>query len=146
MFNVRFIIIIALSVFLLPVMCFSEVVFTEDFEEETLDEVAERRDTRLVELKRELAVMESKRLELESAGAKKIEIVRLIDQAVELAGEFKTAFAEGSIDEKRLFIRAFLKKIELDPMTGKGQAMLILMPGMEMTITMFSASSDTQWG
>ena len=92
-------------------------------------------DTRLVELKRELAVLESKRLELETAGAKKIEIVRLIDQAVELAGEFETAFAEGSIDEKRLFLRAFLKDIELDPITGKGQAMLILMPGMEHFLT-----------
>ena len=88
-------------------------------------------DARLVELKRELAVLESKRLELEAAGAKKIEIGRLIDQAVELAGEFKTAFVEGTIEEKRLFLRAFLKGIELDPVGGKGQAMFIIFPGAE---------------
>ncbi|MDP8240239.1 MAG: zinc ribbon domain-containing protein, partial [Candidatus Hatepunaea meridiana] len=86
-------------------------------------------DARLVELKRELVVLESKRLELEAAGAKKIEIGRLIDQAVELAGEFKTAFAEGTIEEKRLFLRAFLKKIELEPAAGKGYAKFILLPG-----------------
>ncbi|MDP8238363.1 MAG: recombinase family protein [Candidatus Hatepunaea meridiana] len=88
-------------------------------------------DARLVELKRELAVLESKRHELEAAGAKKIEIGRLIDQAVELAGEFKTAFAEGTIEEKRLFLRAFLKSINLDPMKGTGRAMFILLLGSE---------------
>ncbi|MBT7618678.1 MAG: hypothetical protein HN590_15485, partial [Calditrichaeota bacterium] len=69
--------------------------------------------------------------ELESAGAEKTKIGHVIDQAVELAGEFKTVFAEGSIEEKRLFLRAFLKKIELDPVAGKGQAMLIVLPGMQ---------------
>jgi len=88
-------------------------------------------DARLVELKRELAVLESKHLELESAGAEKTKIGHVIDQTVELAGEFKTVFAEGSIEEKRLFLRAFLKKIEIDPVAGKGQAMLIVLPGME---------------
>jgi hypothetical protein len=87
-------------------------------------------DARLVELKRELTVLESKCLELESAGAEKTKIGHVIDQAVELAGEFKTAFAEGSIEEKRLFLRAFLKKIELNPLTGKGQAVMILLQGM----------------
>jgi len=88
-------------------------------------------DARLVELKRELAVLESKRLELEAAGAKKLEIGRLIDQVVELAMEFKTAFAEGTIEEKRLFLRAFLMQIELDPAAGKGHATLITLPGVE---------------
>ncbi len=69
--------------------------------------------------------------ELEVVCAKKIEIGRLIDQAVELAGEFKTAFAEWTIEEKRLFLRAFLKGIELDPTKGVGRAMFVLMPGLE---------------
>ncbi|MDP8240827.1 MAG: recombinase family protein, partial [Candidatus Hatepunaea meridiana] len=88
-------------------------------------------DARLVELKRELAVLESKRLELEAAGAKKIEFNRLIDQAVELAGKFKTAFAEGTVEDKRLFLRAFLKEIELDPVKGKGLVMFVFLPGMD---------------
>ncbi len=63
-------------------------------------------------------------------GAKKIEIERLIDQAVEMAGEFRRAFAEGTVHEKRLFLRAFLTGIELDPTKGAGRAMFILLPGM----------------
>ena len=78
-----------------------------------------------------LVVLESKRLELEAAGAKKIEINHLIDQAVELAGDFKTAFAEGTIEEKRLFLRAFLKGIELDPMKGNGQVLFMLLSGVK---------------
>ncbi len=88
-------------------------------------------DARLVELKREMAILESKHLELVAAGAKKLEIGRLIDQAIELAGEFKTAFVEGTIEEKRLFLRAFLKGIELDPVNGQGRAMFITLPGLE---------------
>ena len=88
-------------------------------------------DARLIELKRELAVLESKQLELEAVGAKKVEIGQLIDQAIELAGEFKTVYAVGTIEEKRLFLRAFLKRIELDPEKGAGRGMFVLMPGME---------------
>ena len=99
-------------------------------------------DARLVELKRELAVLESKRLELETVGAKKIEINRLIDQAVELAREFKTAFAEGTIEEKRLFLRAFLKRIEHDPANGKGVALFILQPN----IVKYSGRSHFNFG
>ncbi len=92
-------------------------------------------DALLVELKQELAVLESKRLKLEIAGAKKkIEIGCLIDQAVELAGDFKSAFSEGTIEEKRLFLRAFLKGIELDPIVGKGQAKFILLPGADKIV------------
>ncbi|MDP8237512.1 MAG: zinc ribbon domain-containing protein, partial [Candidatus Hatepunaea meridiana] len=101
-------------------------------------------DARLVELKRELAVLESKRLELEAAGAKKLEINRLIDQAVELAGEFKTAFAEGTIEEKRLFLRAFLKGIKLNPVARKGQVTFILFPGREKTAIKISTSGESE--
>ena len=61
---------------------------------------------------------------------KTYKIVRLVDQAVELAGELKTAIAEGTIEEKRLFLRAFLKRIGLDLTKGVGRAMFILLPGM----------------
>ncbi|MBC8466074.1 recombinase family protein [bacterium] len=87
-------------------------------------------DARLIELKGELRVLESKHLELESAGARKVEIRRIIDQAVELAGEFKTLFGEGTVEEKRLFLRAFLRKIELDPTKGTGRGKFVLLPGV----------------
>ncbi|MDP8239950.1 MAG: recombinase zinc beta ribbon domain-containing protein [Candidatus Hatepunaea meridiana] len=103
-------------------------------------------DARLVELKRELAVLESKRLELEAVGAKKLEINRLVDQAVELASEFKTAFAEGTIEEKRLFLRAFLKQIELDPLKGKGCVMFILLPEVKCVNRPFHLTCNLNMG
>ena len=39
------------------------------------------------------------------------------------------AFTEGTIEEKRLFLRAFLKGIKLDPTDAIGQAMIL--PGLE---------------
>ena len=50
-------------------------------------------DAWLIELKRESTVLESKRLGLEAAGARRMEIDRLIDQAVQLAGEFDSVYA-----------------------------------------------------
>jgi len=81
-------------------------------------------DARLVELKRESAVLESRRLELEAAGAKGMEIDRLIDQAVQLAGEFDSVYAGGTIQEKRLLVRAFLKEIVVDPEEGEVKVVL----------------------
>ena len=37
---------------------------------------------------------------------------------------------EGTIEEKRSFIRAFTKGIELDPEGGKGRAQLYLLPDL----------------
>jgi len=36
--------------------------------------------------------------------------------------------SEGTVDEKRRFIRAFTRRIELDPETGKGRAELLYIP------------------
>ena len=88
-------------------------------------------DARLVELKREMVVLESQRLELEAAGARRMELDRLVDQAVQLAGEFEKAFIEGTMEEKRLVIRAFVKQIKLDPGSGKGWITISPLPGIE---------------
>ena len=42
--------------------------------------------------------------------------------------DFGKVVAEGTVDEKRRFIRAFTKGIELDPETNKGQAQLYMLP------------------
>ncbi len=41
---------------------------------------------------------------------------------------FTDVAAEGTVDEKRSFIRAFTGKVELDPETGKGRAELLYIP------------------
>ncbi|MDP6108431.1 MAG: hypothetical protein QGI33_08380, partial [Candidatus Brocadiia bacterium] len=36
--------------------------------------------------------------------------------------------SEGTVEEKRSFLRAFTGKVELDPETGKGRAELLYLP------------------
>jgi len=53
-----------------------------------------------------------RKLVLESAGDKRLETARIIEEAMAMAGDVKQVFAEGSVEEKRLFIRAFLSGIK----------------------------------
>ncbi|MFH0765571.1 MAG: recombinase family protein [Calditrichota bacterium] len=92
-------------------------------------------DARLGELKREMVMLESQRLELEAAGARRMELDRLVDQAVQLAGEFEKAFIEGTMEEKRLVVRAFVKQIKLDPGSGKGWITISPLPGVDCSVT-----------
>ncbi|MCP4582407.1 MAG: recombinase family protein [candidate division Zixibacteria bacterium] len=87
-------------------------------------------DKRITELKREMIELEKRKAQCESAGEKRLETERIIDEAMAMAGDFKQVLAEGSVEEKRLFIRAFLTGINLDPRTGEGEARFILLPGL----------------
>ena len=88
-------------------------------------------DQRLIELKHELSTLELKQMDLEQLDAKKIDTVKLIEQAVMLAQQFQAVFAEGTTEEKRLFIRSFVSKIEIDPITLYVNVEFLLMPGLE---------------
>ena len=55
----------------------------------------------------------------------------IVDAAMEMAGDHKRVFAEGTVEEKRFFLRAFLKGIKLDPETSEGEATFVLLPGMQ---------------
>lgn len=90
-------------------------------------------DIRLGELKRELIALESKKREIDEAKNKQIEINRMIEQARELANDFKETFAAGTIEQKKLFIRAFLKGITLDPVDGTGEGVFVVMAGVVVT-------------
>jgi len=79
-------------------------------------------------------VLESRRLELEAVGAKRMELDRIVEQAVQLAGEFDRAFAEGTIEEKRLLVRAFVKEIVVDPEYGAVKARIVAVPGVEVGV------------
>ena len=78
-------------------------------------------DQRLVELKRELTAIESKKREIEDTKNKQNEVRRMIEQASELANDFKEIFASGTVEQKKLFLRAFLKGITLDLVDGTGE-------------------------
>ena len=79
-------------------------------------------DQRIREFKREIAVLEAKKYELEAAGSKRVEMERLIDQAVEMSKDFDTVFEEGTIEEKRLIIRGFLNRVDVDPESRRVEA------------------------
>ena len=88
-------------------------------------------DKRIIELKREKAELESRLRALEAEGKKRIETEAIIEQALSMSGDYQTVFAEGTVEEKRFFIRAFLSRIELDPETRTGEVRFILLPGMQ---------------
>jgi len=100
-------------------------------------------DARLVELKRESAVLEAQRLQLEAAGNKRVELERLIEQSISLASEFEPVFAAGTMQEKRLIVRAFVPQIELNPENGTGLITFSPLPGIQQANT-FSQSSPVQ--
>ena len=52
----------------------------------------------------------------------------LTDAMLDYMGEFQQVAAEGTVEEKRSFIRAFTGTVELDPETGKGRAELLYLP------------------
>ena len=64
-------------------------------------------------------------------GAKRLELDRLVEQAIQLAEEFEEAYAIGTIQERRLLIRGFVKEIVLDPASGHGLVRFIMLPGTE---------------
>ena len=86
-------------------------------------------DQRMLELKRELIALESKKREIEEAKNKQNEVSRIIEQAREIANDFKETFASGTVEQKKLFLRAFLKGITLDPVKGTGEAVFIVISG-----------------
>ena len=88
-------------------------------------------DIRIKEFKREISSLESRKIELEAAGNKQMEIERLIGQAGEMAGDFSRTFQDGTIEEKRLIIRGFLKRIEIDPTKNLATGTFYLLPGMK---------------
>ena len=88
-------------------------------------------DKRIAELKHEIVELEFRKRELEVRGHKRNEIDAIVEKAMEMAGDYRTVFKEGSVEEKRNFIRAFLSRIDLDPISGNGEARFTLLPGLK---------------
>ncbi len=100
-------------------------------------------DKRIIELKREKAELESRLQTLEAEGRKRVETEAIIEQALSMAGDYKAVFAEGSIEEKRFFIRAFLSRIKFDPETRTAEARFILLSGMQNALPGVAKMSDS---
>ncbi len=90
-------------------------------------------DKKLGELKRELNSIESRMMELESRQAKQLETKELIANSIELAQQFLECYETGTVEEKRMFIRAFVKRIEVHPIDDKCIISVITLPGTNAT-------------
>ena len=85
-------------------------------------------DGRIRELKREMRDIEPRLEVLEASAAGKVDPEELVGAMLDCMAEFQQVAAEGTVEEKRSFIRAFTGTVELDPETGKGRAELLYLP------------------
>jgi len=93
-------------------------------------------DQRLAELQLELSHLKSERaVLLESESTAKSEN-HLIEESATIAMQFLTCFESASIEEKRIFIRQFVTRIDIDPVSGTGVVHITLLPGMNTDIAL----------
>ena len=88
-------------------------------------------DTRIRELKKELREVQPRLAELAAASAAQVDPDELTEAMLTYMEDFQRVVGEGTVEEKRRFIRAFTGKVELDPETGKGRAELLYLPKEE---------------
>ena len=59
---------------------------------------------------------------------KRVHIDSMIPQLLRYLASFEKGVAEGTVDEKRRFLRAFIRRVALDPKTGTGRAEIYDLP------------------
>ena len=85
-------------------------------------------DKRIKGLRREIRALASRRDELVLAAKSKLDLEELVGQIHEYMRDFKRVVGEGTIDEKRSFLRAFCQRIELSPENHQGRALFYAVP------------------
>ncbi len=95
-------------------------------------------DKRVAELKQNLAQIAARLWELDAAADRALDIEALIPEVLGYMERFDEVVEAGTVDEKRRFLRAFTRKVELDPETGRGCAELYSLP----TTTALPADTD----
>ncbi len=85
-------------------------------------------DKRIRELKGELREIEPRLEEMEASSAAAPDLDELTDAMLRYMENFGEVVAEGTVEERRAFIRAFVMKVELDPAEGRGRAELLSIP------------------
>ena len=87
-------------------------------------------DRRIRELKGELDEVVPRIQELELSSTDKLDMEGLLDELLGYLSDLQTVAGEGTVEERRRFVRAFTKTIELDPESGKGRAQLPMLPDL----------------
>jgi site-specific DNA recombinase len=85
-------------------------------------------DKRVAELKIELDQGTARLAELDAEADKELEVEATATKVLDYMERFDTVAATGTVDEKRRFLRAFTRCVEIDPDSGRGRAELYSLP------------------
>ena len=88
-------------------------------------------DERIAELKRELLELNARIEELERAVGVQVDLDSAVREMTDMLSSFGEVMQEGSIDEQRRVIRAFVRQIRLDPQNHEGRAEVFALPDFE---------------
>jgi polyhydroxyalkanoate synthesis regulator phasin len=100
-------------------------------------------EKRVAQLKAELDGIERKLTRLEDETAKEVDLDALVPVVLDYMKNFERVAAEGTVEEKRAFLRAFTRKIELDPATGTGRLEIFSLPRQGLPV---QEKKDSQSG
>ena len=85
-------------------------------------------DKRVSELKAELDRIGARLEELDTVPVASGDINKLLPEFIGYLDSFREVAATGTVEEKRLLVRAFTHRVELDPEKGVGTAQMYLLP------------------
>jgi len=85
-------------------------------------------DQRIAQLKEGLEHIEPRIVELEASAEPGLGLADIADELLAHMESFPEVVAEGTVDEKRRFIRAFVQRIEIDPQTQQSRLLLRDLP------------------
>jgi|GEM_PF-2916186 len=86
---------------------------------------------RIAELRKELAETTLRIEGMERAGAAKVDLDAATQEMLGYLRSFGEVMREGSMDERRAVVRAFVRQVRLDPQTHEGRAEIFALPDFE---------------
>ncbi len=102
-------------------------------------------DQRIAELKQELMDISPKIEELERAAGAHVDLDEAMRAVVEMLRSFADVMKEGTIDEQRRVIRAFVRQVRLDPQNHEGRAEVFALPDFASLPRFEPAISDSSF-
>ena len=94
---------------------------------QTTREFAEKR---IEQLKAELDGIKRQVERVDAQAANAVDLDAVVSALLDYMKQFGQVAAEGTVEEKRSFLRAFARTVELDPETGKGRLEIYSLPVM----------------
>ena len=102
-------------------------------------------DQRIAELKQELLELSPRIEELERATGMQVDLDEAVREMTGMLSSFGEVMQEGSIDERRRVIRAFVRQIRLDPRSHEGRAEVFALPDFEAVARYQATASQSSF-